>query len=57
MDDACIQMFLQFRSMHGCDSKTWTISVSPFSEAQIKVLLTIGIELQKWLKMGIPKKN
>ena len=57
MNDFCIQMFLLLISIPGCDSKSLTISVWPFLEAQIKgVSLNIGIEFPKWFKIEIPWK-
>ena len=41
-------MFRQLISMPGCNKKAWTISVSPFNEANIKgVLLSIRIQYHK----------
>ena len=58
MNDFCIQMFLQLISIPGCDSKSWTISVWPFSEAQNKgVWLNIGIQFPKWFKIEIKWNN
>ena len=54
MNDFCIQMSLQLISIPGCDSKSWTISGWPFSEAIIKgVSLNIGIQFHKRFKMEI----
>ena len=48
MNDFCIQMHLQLISIPGCDSKSSTISVWPFSEAQIKgVLLNMVSQFHK----------
>ena len=47
-NDFCIQTFLQLISIPGCDSKSRTISVSPFDEAQIKgVRLKMEIQFHK----------
>ena len=54
MNDFCIQMPLQLISILGCDSKSWTISVKPLVEAQIKgVLLNNGIQFDKCFKIEI----
>ena len=43
-----IQMSLQLISIPGCESKSLTISVRPFLEAQIKgISLNIGIQFHK----------
>ena len=54
INDCGIQMVLLLISIPGCDSKSRTISVRPFSEAQIKaVLLNIGIQFHKRFKIEI----
>ena len=45
MNDSYIQMFLQLISIPGCDSRSWTISVWPFSEAKLnEVQVNIAIQ-------------
>ena len=45
INSICISMSTQLTVTPGCDSKSWTISVWPFCEAQIKgVLSNIGIQ-------------
>ena len=54
MNGFCIQMSLQLISIPGCDSKSLTISLCPFCEAEIKaVVLNIGIQCHKCFKIEI----
>lgn len=47
-------MFRQLISIPCCNTKAWTISVSPFNEANIKgVLLSILIQCHKKVTSGI----
>ena len=58
MNDFCIQMSLQLISIPGCDNKSWTIWVGPFSEAQIKgVELNIEFQFHKWFKIEISRNK
>ena len=58
MNDFCIKISWQLISMPGCNSKSWTIWVWPFCEAQIKgVWLNIGLQFQKWFKIGIQRDD
>ena len=58
MTDFRIQMFSQLISIPGCDSKSWTISVWPSDEAQIKgVLLNVGIQFHDIFEIEISWNN
>ena len=58
MNDVGIQISLMLISIPGCDSKSWTISVWPFSEAQIKgVLLNSRIQFHILLQIEISLKK
>ena len=58
MNSFCIQIPLGLISIAGCDSKSRTISVWPFAEAQIKgVKGNIGIQFHRWNTIKIAWNN